>query len=51
MQGFMLCLNIPEYTGICVNMPKSVLMAVALPSHCGYITVHMVTYLNVYGQE
>ena len=44
-----LYLNISEYSGIWVNMPKSFRMAIVLHYLCGYITLHMVTYLNVSG--
>ena len=39
-----ICLNMRDYAGICVNMPRSVWMAFVLHFSCGYITLHVVTY-------
>ena len=43
-----ICLNMRDYAGICVNVPRSVWMAFVLHFSCGYITLHVVTYSKVY---
>ena len=43
-----ICWNMSEYASIYVNMPKSAWMAFVLHFPCGYIILHVVTYLKVY---